>query len=162
MEKVSDRFVTASYIILADDDTDDCVMFNDAFKEININLNLITVNDGSELMDFLLQDNVPLPEMIFLDLNMPKKNGLECLNELKSNQRLKNIPVIIFSTSSNKEDIEKSKQAKAHLYITKPGSFSNLKMIIHKVLLTKFVNQLSLSANEKKFYVFSETSNYYY
>ena len=156
MRNDSEKFVAVEYILLAEDDEDDYEIFDEAFNETNLNLRLIHVKDGVELMDFLSIENTPLPEMIFLDLNMPYKNGFECLHELKSNERLKEIPVIIYTTSNNPADIEKSKLAKAHLYITKPGDFSKLKKIVHKVLVTNFVKNLPIANNDNRFFVFSE------
>jgi len=136
------------YILLAEDDPDDCMLFEQAFNEVNnVFLSLKVVNDGAELMNFL-EDTTSLPKLIFLDLNMPVKNGYECLLELKGDDRLKNIPVIIYSTSGSPSDIEKTSSAKAHLYITKAKSFTHLKKIIHKVLVTDFVNNLSQPPKE--------------
>ncbi len=143
------------YILLAEDDPDDCLLFSQAFNEVtNIYLKLAIVNNGVELMN-LLSEVTDLPKLIFLDLNMPVKNGFECLHELKENDRLKDIPVIIYSTSGSPKDIERSQHEKAHLYITKPKSFTHLKKIIHKVLVTDFVNNLSQPPKEN-FLFFTE------
>ena len=73
------------HIILADDDEDDRLFFTDAFSELKINTKVNTYNDGVELMNYLNSDDAILPQVLFLDLNMPKKNGIECLHEIKSN-----------------------------------------------------------------------------
>lgn len=144
------------YVLLAEDDKDDYMVFTEAFNDISLNLELFHVDNGVELMTFLNQKTLTLPQMIFLDLNMPLKNGFECLQELKASERLKNIPVIIYTTSISPVDIEKSLKGKAHLYITKPRSFNQLKKVMQKVLVSDFVSNLRLPPSEKKFLVFSE------
>jgi CheY-like chemotaxis protein len=81
-------------LLLADDDHDDCIFFKAALGGIDQQLNLTVVNDGVELMEFLSSQTGPLPDVLFLDLNMPRKNGFECMNEIKSNEKLKTLPVI--------------------------------------------------------------------
>ncbi|MBC8048251.1 MAG: response regulator, partial [Fimbriimonadaceae bacterium] len=80
-------------VLLADDDKDDRYFFDKALKQIPIATHLKTVADGEKLMDYLLKNDVPLPDVLFLDLNMPRKNGSECLAEIKRNEKLKEIPV---------------------------------------------------------------------
>ena len=122
-------------ILLADDDEDDCILFEDALKEICPHRsNLTTANDGLRLMQ-LLGAPVPIsPDIIFLDLNMPVKNGFQCLSEIRKNDELKAIPIVIFSTTTQKEAIDKVYQDGANLYIRKPGSFAKLKNVIERVL----------------------------
>ena len=112
------------HIILADDDEDDRLLFTDAFRELKINTKVNTFNDGVELMDYLNTPNAVLPNVLFLDLNMPKKNGIECLHEIKNNNRLSDIAVAIFSTSSSEEHIEETFVQGANIYIKKPSVFS--------------------------------------
>ena len=143
------------YVILAEDDEDDCILFKEAFLEVGMNLRLVTVNDGIELIQYLSEVTPLLPQLLFLDLNMPKKNGFASLQELKEDERLKDIPVIIYSTSSSPDDVEKCLRLKAHLYVTKPNSFSNLKKVINKVLVTDFINHL-VEDQKENFLIFSE------
>src|SRR5688500_8306614 len=107
-------------IFLADDDADDCTLFKDALKEVCAGTKLTTASDGEELMDILIETVPPPPDVIFIDLNMPRKNGFECLEEIKHSQKLKNIPVVIFSTSSQQDTINKVYDQGAHYYICKP------------------------------------------
>ena len=95
------------YIFLADDDEDDCMLFEDALREVNASTELATANDGVELMMLLGKTVPPPPDVIFLDLNMPKKNGFECLAEIRNSKQFKDIPVVIFSTTGEKEAIDK-------------------------------------------------------
>lgn len=123
-----------TYIILADDDEDDRLFFTDAFEEIRISTKVQTFNDGVELMNYLNKDEALLPEILFLDLNMPKKNGIECLHEIKANEKFKNIAIAIYSTSSSEEHIEETFVSGANIYIKKPSDFNTLKKILKDVV----------------------------
>ena len=121
-------------LLLADDDIDDCLFFQDALEELSIENNLTTVDDGVKLMNYLLEEATILPDILFLDLNMPRKSGYECLLELKKNESLKDIPVVIFSTSQNTDVVEDLYTNGAHYYIRKPGDFNILKKVIKDAL----------------------------
>jgi CheY-like chemotaxis protein len=122
------------HVLLADDDEDDRLFFRDAFQEIKINTKVDLVNDGVELMDYLTRNGHILPHILFLDLNMPRKNGVECLLEIRRNDRLRDIPVAIYSTSSSEEDIEETFVKGANVYIKKPSDFGTLKKILEEVI----------------------------
>lgn len=121
-------------IALADDDEDDRTLFKEAMNEIKIKTKLSLFNNGKELMDYLTLPNVILPEIVFLDLNMPIKNGMQCLYEIRNHPRLKDLLVAIYSTSSSEADIEETFVNGANIYINKPNSFGDLKQAIEKVL----------------------------
>ena len=121
-------------IALADDDDDDRTLFKEAMNEIKIKTKLSLFNNGKELMDYLVLPNVILPEIVFLDLNMPIKNGMQCLCEIRNHPRLQDLLVAIYSTSSSEADIEETFVNGANIYINKPNSFSDLKQAIEKVL----------------------------
>ena len=123
-----------SYIILADDDEDDRLFFTDAFSELKIQTKVDTFKDGVELMNYLNDPEAILPNVLFLDLNMPKKNGIECLHEIKSNDRFKDIAIAIYSTSSSEEDIEETFVYGANIYIKKPSDFNTLKKVLSDVV----------------------------
>ncbi len=122
------------HIILADDDEDDRLFFTDAFSELKINTKVNTYNDGVELMNYLNSDDAILPQVLFLDLNMPKKNGIECLHEIKSNSKFEDIAIAIYSTSSSEEHIEETFVNGANIYIKKPNDFEALKKILSDVV----------------------------
>jgi CheY-like chemotaxis protein len=122
------------HIILADDDEDDILLFTDAFEELKINTKVNTYNDGVELMDYLNSPDAVLPNVLFLDLNMPKKNGIECLIEIKENDRFNDIAIAIYSTSSSEEHIEETFVQGANIYIKKPSDFSTLKKVLSEVV----------------------------
>ncbi len=123
-----------SSIFLADDDEDDCALFEDALREVGHGMELVVSYDGEELMNALAEKVPPEPRLIFLDLNMPRKDGFECLQEIKQSAIYKNIPVIILSTSSEEDSVYKAYAHGASRYITKPGTFSLLKKTLQKVL----------------------------
>ncbi|MCC7030561.1 MAG: response regulator [Chitinophagaceae bacterium] len=124
----------AMHILLADDDEDDRLFFTDAIEEIKVRTVVHTVNDGVQLMDRLLNPEIRLPNLIFLDLNMPIKGGIECLNEIRSDKNLRDITIAIYSTSASQEDIEETFVKGANIYIKKPNDFSELKKILKEVI----------------------------
>lgn len=125
---------TKLHLLLADDDIDDCDFFKDAIDEISDLLNLTILNNGVALMEFLLNDSAIHPNLIFLDLNMPKKSGMECIAEIKSSDKLSHIPIIIYSTSLDHTVVNSLYQMGAHRYIQKPAEFASIKSVIKKVV----------------------------
>ncbi|QXP60799.1 response regulator [Olleya sp. HaHaR_3_96] len=121
-------------IMLADDDEDDRLFFTDAFDDIKITTRVKTYNDGVYLMDYLNSDDAVLPNVLFLDLNMPRKSGLECLKEIKQDQKFKDIAIAIYSTSASEEDIENTFIQGANIYIKKPSDFKTLKKVLAEVV----------------------------
>lgn len=124
----------ALHILLADDDEDDRLFFTDAIDEIKVRTIVHTVNDGVQLMERLQDPDSKLPNLIFLDLNMPIKGGMECLKEIRSDKNLKDISVAIYSTSASQEDIEETFIKGANIYIKKPNDFNELKKILKEVI----------------------------
>ena len=128
-------------ILLADDDTDDRFFFEKALKEIPISNTLRTVENGEELMDYLSKPETNLPDIIFLDISMPRKTGVECLIEIKNDEKLEHIPVIIFTTSFTRGLELEMKLSNtlftmgAQDYLRKPSSFEELKQVLHQTLI---------------------------
>ena len=131
------------HIILADDDADDRDFFLDAFEELKIKTKVSLFNDGQQLMNFLLTPNSFLPHILFLDLNMPFKSGIECLHEIKAIDRFKDIAIAIYSTSASDEDIEETFINGANIYIKKPSEFETLKKILGNVVTVNWQYQTS-------------------
>lgn len=120
-------------IIIAEDDADDRLLIEDALNENNIpSDNLHFVSDGEELLK-CLKAGVKKPSMIFLDLNMPRKDGRQALQEIKQDESLKHIPVIVFSTSNSDDDIRTSYKNGVNTYFTKPSKYTELLEIIATV-----------------------------
>ena len=121
-------------ILLADDDKDDRFFFEMALDALTITTKLATVVDGEKLMVYLSDNVRQLPDVLFLDLNMPRKNGFECLSEIKGSKTLKQLPVIIFSTSFEQEVVNLLYLNGAHYFMRKPAEFSQLKKIIQQTV----------------------------
>jgi CheY-like chemotaxis protein len=120
-------------ILMAEDDPDDYNLFRDALRDSGIPADLRWVSDGEELMAYLYRrgkfENIwdlSNPDIIFLDLNMPRKDGWEALTEIKANETFRRIPIIVITTSRAEEDIVRSYALGANSYITKPDSFDSL------------------------------------
>jgi CheY-like chemotaxis protein len=122
------------YILLADDDEDDRFFFEEAVQSIQLDITLQHVENGVELMKKLDSNLHNLPDVIFLDLNMPLKSGFECLLDIKTHPDYKHVPIVIYSTSSDFAQIEKTYNNGANLYISKPSSISILEKVINDVL----------------------------
>jgi|ERR1044071_2377101 CheY-like chemotaxis protein len=121
-----------AHILLADDDDDDRLLFRDVLKEYSQESNLTFAHNGEHLMTLLRSGE--LPDVLFLDLNMPLKNGIECLEEIRGDEKLKDLPVVIFSTSSHPRTISQMYDIGAHLYVRKPNDFKTLRKAIQEVL----------------------------
>lgn len=123
-------------IVLADDDPDDRELFASALSEVDQGMTLVTLEDGEKL--FTRLRTMPLPDIIFLDLNMPRKNGRECLAEIHKDRSFDSIAVIIYSTSISPHEMEDAWNSGAACLIRKPDSYTTLKEIIQKVLRIDF------------------------
>ena len=121
-------------VLLADDDIDDCNLFKEALDALPFITKLEIVSDGDMLMKYLEANEDQLPHVLFLDINMPRKNGFECLSEIKNNDKLKDFAVVMFSTSGAQEKINILFKTGADVYIRKPSSFSQLVQVIHHAL----------------------------
>ncbi|WP_341530880.1 response regulator [Nostoc sp. UHCC 0302] len=125
-------------ILMADDDEEDSLLVREALIESQLPIELYIVSNGEELMDYLYNrgrytDNsrAPRPGLILLDLNMPKKNGLETLQDIKTDPQLRQIPVVILTTSSTEEDIYTTYNLGANSFIIKPETYASLIEVIN-------------------------------
>lgn len=125
-------------ILLADDDCDDRELFEEAISEINTTIKVKAVEDCYQLMQILKDTNIPLPDILFLDLNMPGMSGKQCLKEIKKDKRLNKLPVVIYSTSFLMDDIQDTYSIGANYYIQKPNSFKVAISLIRKVFSIDF------------------------
>ena len=121
-------------LLLADDDDDDCHFFEMALGELPIAVRFRSVHNGEQLMQLLTNTTEPLPDVLFLDLNMPRKSGLECLVELKGDQNLNPLPVVVFSTYFEPAVADLLHKNGAQYCMRKPADFSQLKQLIQQVL----------------------------
>ena len=129
------------HVLLTDDDIDDCNFFDKALQALPISSYLTTVRGGEQLMNYLNKNSEHLPDVLFLDINMPRKSGFECLSEIKENVKLKGLPVVIFSTAYPRDMAYETDMMNllfkigANDFIRKPGDFEQLKQVIHNALI---------------------------
>lgn len=131
---LDDRHGRAITILMADDDEEDRELTNDALAAAHLKNQLHFVADGQELLDYLRHDGAyrgneaaaPRPGIILLDLNMPKKDGREALAEIKADESLRQIPVVVLTTSNDEQDVLRSYDLGVNSFITKPVTFSAL------------------------------------
>lgn len=120
-------------IFYTDDDADDREVFKEVISEIDEDIFIFTQRDGDELMT-MLKNPPPRPHLVFLDLNMPEKNGYEVLKEIRQTEKMKHLPVIIFSTSNDEDSIQTTKKLGATLYVNKPNGYTELKKLLYHLL----------------------------
>lgn len=127
-------------VLLADDDEEDRLMARDAWRESAFAGELRFVEDGEDLMDYLRRRgrfhdaaDAPAPNLVLLDLNMPRKDGREALAEIKHDPALRSIPVVVLTTSKRDEDVQRSYQAGASSFIVKPVSFEGLVTVMREL-----------------------------
>ena len=119
-------------IVFADDDSDDRLLLQEAFEENELVCTLDFVEDGVELLDYLAK-NKATPSLILLDINMPRKDGKQVLQEIKTSDKWRHIPVVMFTTSKSPEDIRKCYDLGANSFIVKPSSFENLLSVTNTI-----------------------------
>jgi two-component system, chemotaxis family, response regulator Rcp1 len=124
-------------VLLVEDSPGDVRLTREAFKDAKVHIHLHVASDGAEAMAFLKREggyvNVPRPDLILLDLNLPKKDGREVLAEIKESPTLKSIPVVILTTSSSETDILRSYRLHANCYITKPVSLDGFLQVVQSI-----------------------------
>jgi CheY-like chemotaxis protein len=132
--------VKTKSILLVEDDPDDIYLISEAIDECQLEAQIFIVQDGEELVDFLRHqgkftavEKYPQPDLILLDLNMPRKDGREALREIKEDSALRSIPVVILTTSKSGKDLENMYALGASGFVTKPASFSELRETIEKI-----------------------------
>jgi CheY-like chemotaxis protein len=131
----------STHILFSDDDTDDALLFTQAADLMTSSILLSFAEDGEQLMRYLSKES--LPDMIFLDLNMPVKNGIECLREIRSDKKLEGLPVIVYTTSDNPKDIQTCYDLKASLYVVKPTSFESIIKTLKKIINMDFKKHIT-------------------
>jgi CheY-like chemotaxis protein len=137
-------------ILMADDDEDDRYFFKKALEKLSISTNLVTVEDGEELIDYLTKDKGKIPDILFLDINMPRKNGYESLIEIKSNKDIRDFPIIMYSTSLRDSMADTLFQNGAHYYLRK-GDSKDLEKHLEQILTLLVENNLKRQVREEFF-----------
>ncbi|MGE5521483.1 MAG: response regulator [Candidatus Dadabacteria bacterium] len=137
MERVTDRF---NRVVIADDDPDHSLLFRIVLKQVDASKELVIVHDGPELMELL---QYTLPDILFLDLNMPCKNGYDCLEEIRQDPRLCQLPVVVYSSSSDITEIRKCFEHQADLYMVKAFNSIHLTNALESILKLDWWNTSS-------------------
>ncbi|MGE5519630.1 MAG: response regulator [Candidatus Dadabacteria bacterium] len=119
------------HVFLADDDRDQGLLFERVLKQVDPNIELAIENNGSDLLDHLEKE---IPDLLFLDLKMPRKNGYECLSEIRNHLKLSDLPIVVYSSSSHMSDIAKAYEHHADLYMVKPFNSQHLRNALHSIL----------------------------
>jgi CheY-like chemotaxis protein len=130
-------------ILLVDDDQDDYFLFGEALKKTGLSVSLSYSSNFLEAVAYL---TTQLPDIIFLDLNMPFKNGLDALSDLQAEENFRSIPVVIFSSSTYSRDIKIAYERGAALYFTKPSSFDTLAAALEQILLKSWQKPALITA----------------
>jgi CheY-like chemotaxis protein len=143
-------------VYIADDDDDDRLIFVESITEISENIAFKEASDGLKLIT-LLSENNKLPDIIFLDLNMPFQNGRETLRKLRSNKAYDHIPVVVYSTSTNPSDIEETYLAGASLYLEKPYSMDDMMKKLKVIFSLKWYSGRKI--NRKNYFISSKESS---
>src|SRR5687767_891638 len=124
----------AMKFLLIDDDSDDRVLFREALQEVSPDAICVTESDGRKALSNLFNPSTQRPDVIFVDVNMPKISGWDCLTQIKSQEKTKDIPVFMYSTSSHERDIKKASNGGAACLITKPEDFTELKNCLTEII----------------------------
>jgi CheY-like chemotaxis protein len=127
-----------NHVVLADDDKDHGLLFFYVLKKVDPSRSLTIVKDGNELMEFLSHH---IPDLLFLDLNMPGKNGFQCLSEIRQDEKLKQLTIVVYSSSTHMTDIQKSYLHQADLYMVKPFNSFHLKNALESILSMEWKQQ---------------------
>lgn len=125
-------------IILVDDDSDESYLFNEAIEHAGLSIVLKSIPNGNQLYDYL--QNNATPDLIFLDINMPYKDGLESLKEIRNNPAYADLRIIIYSTSKLREMVKACYIAGADLFVVKPEDFDGMVKVVHKVCTNDWAN----------------------
>ena len=119
------------HILFVDDDSDESYLFNEALEHSGLHMNLSRANNGNHLIS-LLQNEAP-PDMIIMDINMPYKDGVEALTEIRNSSTFKDIPVIIYSTTKNEKSIDDCYEKGADLFVVKPNNFDGMVRVVKQL-----------------------------
>lgn len=134
------------HILFADDDSDESYLFNEALEHSGLEINLSHANNGNNLLSFL--KNNPLPDLVIIDINMPYKDGLEALSEIRSYPEFAALPLIIYSTAKNAKSIDLSYKYGADLFVVKPNNFDGMVKVVKKICNIDWKNNRKLSRED--------------
>ena len=131
-------------ILLVDDDLDECDLFNTALKQVTDDFNLRHVTECSDLLSTIRENK---PDIVFLDINMPGMSGIECLKNIRAEKKYESLPIIIYSTSNNRMNIQEAYENKANYYVIKPYSIQGIIKALEKIISIDWQLQPATSLN---------------
>jgi CheY-like chemotaxis protein len=134
------------HILFADDDSDETYLFNEALEHCKLEVVLSFANNGNNLLSLL--KSKPLPDLVIIDINMPHKDGLEALTEIRSFPEFNSLPLIIYSTTTNAATIETSYNKGATLFVVKPNNFDGMMKVVNKIAAIDWRNNPKRLRNE--------------
>ena len=135
------------HVLLADDDHDDRKFFADALEKLDVPFKLSDFPACEELLSYINREITP--DIIFLDLNMPYLNGYECLQEIRKNKKFDSIPIAIYTTSSNRKDIESTYDKGANIYVIKPNRFDEIVYLLQDIFSTDLKRHVETKSREE-------------
>ena len=121
-------------IVLAEDDEDDSLMFRDVLADLKFSVDVKVFDNGHDLLHYLFEVCEECPDIIFLDLDLPRRNGIDCLVEIRRVSKYHDVPVIVLSTSSHAPTVQKSFESGANLFVQKPDTFHRMRSILHSIV----------------------------
>lgn len=133
-------------LLFVDDDSDESYLFNEALEHAGLKINLSRAVDGNHLLSVLL--NEPTPDLVFIDINMPYKDGVEALTEIRKNPKFKNLPLVIYSTTKNENHIDQCYSKGADLFVIKPNNFDGMVKVVKRVCTIDWSNYTRPSRQE--------------
>lgn len=136
------------HVFIADDDLDDIAFFKNALKEVTNEVKISVAKDGLELLEFL---SIVQPDIIFLDINMPCMNGIDCLSEIRKLDNFHSVPVIIYSTISSEHEIDLTYDLGASMYFEKPAGFESIKSRLKDILNFRSIDLIPQLSRDKYF-----------
>ena len=126
-------------VLFVDDDTDESYLFNEALEHAGLDIELSRAKNGNDLLTFLHNEPL-LPDLVFIDLNMPYKDGLEALTEIRKQHKFKELPLVIYSTIKNDQQIDSSYEHGANLFVVKPDDFEGMVKVVKKICTIDWKN----------------------
>lgn len=143
---VIEKDIPHLHVLLVDDDSDESYLFNEALEHAGLNIRLSRANNGNHLLSFLLSE--PTPDLVFMDINMPYKDGVEALAEIRKNPRFETLPLVIYSTTNNENSINACYKKGANLFVIKPNNFDGMVKVVKKVCTVDWTNYKKPSREE--------------
>lgn len=133
-------------ILFVDDDLDESYLFNEALEYCKIDFEMVKAYDGNHLISYL--HNNDFPDVVIIDINMPNKDGLEALAEVRSHEKFKDLPLIMYSTNKNEESINNCYERGANMFVVKPADFDGMVQVVNRIISIDWKKPPKMSREE--------------